>query len=258
MKDARSFFTCFKPNRPLPERIGISFVNRLGLIFIAFYLESCGIFPAGVVTQKELQQMTPAAAIARLEVGNKRFVDNRTKSFNWREQRHYLSRNRQSAPAVVLTGTDPRTAPELVFNQCLGDMFTLRFPANMATSENIAAIEFQCRTVGSKVIVVLAQTHDPYIEALLNNDQTGNQPYINYLLKPALTAVQRDPTWQKWKRDDLVNAVMRANLAISLQKITTLSPSLKSWIESGYVALVGAVYDVDSGKVFFLQNDGRN
>ena len=91
--------------------------------------QSCS-FKAGVVTKNDLKKMTPAEALTRLEEGNKRFNDNQMKRYNIREQRYYLGKNGQYPPAVILSGTDSRTAPELLFNQGLGDVFCLRSPAS--------------------------------------------------------------------------------------------------------------------------------
>lgn len=214
--------------------------------------QSCA-FKAGVVTKNDLKKMTPAEALTRLEEGNKRFNDNQMKRFNIREQRYYLGKNGQYPPAVILSGTDSRTPPELLFNQSLGDVFCLRSPASVVTAEMVAGMENACIRIGSKVIVVLVQTHDLFIELAVDNDLTGNQTAINYQLKPAIDNVKRDANWKRWKREDLLNLVLREHLMLSLRKIPSISPILWGMQERGEVFIVGAIYDVEMGKVAFLK-----
>lgn len=219
-----------------------------------FLLQSCSSFNGGVVTKSDLKKMTPAQALTRLEEGNKRFNDNQSKRYNLREQRYYLGKNGQYPPAVVLAPTDSRTAPELIFNQGLGDVFCLRSPASAVTSEMVAGMENACARIGSKVIVVLVQTRDLFIELAVDNDLMGNQTAINYQLKPAIDNVKRDANWKRWKREDLINLVLREHLMLSLRKIPSLSPILRGMQERGEVFIVGAIYDIETGKVAFLKS----
>jgi carbonic anhydrase len=101
----------------------------------------------------------------------------------------------------------------------------------------------------------MAQTKDPYIERAVDNDQTGNQPAINYLLQPALTNVKRDPNWKRLRREEFLNLVLREHASLSVQKITSISPILRGMIERGQVAIVSAIYDVEKGKVVFLKGN---
>jgi carbonic anhydrase len=226
----------------------LSILAFLGIILC----QSCS-FNAGVVTKNDLKKMTPAQALTRLEEGNKRFNDNQMKRFNIREQRYYLGKNGQYPPAVILSGTDSRTPPELLFNQGLGDVFCLRSPASVVTAEMVAGMENACVRIGSKVIVVLVQTHDHFIELAIDNDLTGNQTAINYQLKPAIDNVKRDANWKRWKREDLLNLVLREHLMLSLRKVPSISPILRGMQERGEVFIVGAIYDVETGKVAFLK-----
>lgn len=226
-----------------------SIIAVLGILLC----QSCS-FSAGVVTKSDLKKMTTAQALTRLEEGNKRFNDNQSKRYNIREQRYYLSKNGQYPPAIILSGMDSRTAPELIFNQGLGDVFCLRSPASVVTAELVAGMENACRTIGSKIIVVLVQTKDPFIELAVDNDQTGNQTAINYQLKTAIDNVKRDANWKRWKREDLLNLVLREHLMLSLRKIPNISPILRGMQERGEVYIVGAIYDVETGKVGFLKS----
>jgi carbonic anhydrase len=230
--------------------------NAIFGIFLLIFSQSCS-FKAGVVTESELRKMTPAQATARLEEGAKRFDSNQPKKYNFREQRYYLGVHGAYPPVVVLAGTDARVSPELIFNQGLGDIFCLRSPASAVTNENVAAMEFACQRNNAKVIVLMAQTKDPYIERAVDNDQTGNLTAINYQLQPAITNVKRDPNWKRLRREEFLNIVLREHITLSVQKITSISPILRGMIERGQVVIVSAIYDVEKGKVVFLKGDER-
>ena len=231
-------------------------MSGLFALFLLIFSQSCA-FKAGVVTESDLRKMTPAQATARLEEGAKRFDNNQPTKYNLREQRFYLGKHGAFPPVVVLAGTDARTAPELIFNQGLGDLFTLRTPASVVTNENVAAMEHACQKGGAKVILALFQTKDPYIERAVDNDQTGNQAAINYLLQPAITNVKRDPNWKRLRREEFLGLVLREHITLSVQKIAAISPILRGMIERGQVVVVAAIYDVENGKVTFLKSDEK-
>jgi hypothetical protein len=155
---------------PLPESIGISYLNKVFSILALFLLQSCG-FAADVVTKDALQKMTPSQALQRLIDGNERVVKNRLKQYRLNDQRYYLGKKGAYPPAVILCSVDAKVAPELIFNQGLGDVHCLRAPASMVTPETIGAMEYACQYIGSKVIVVMAQTKDPFIESAITTNK---------------------------------------------------------------------------------------
>ena len=225
----------------------LSILILLALIF----LQSCG-FTADIVTKEQLRQMTPSQALQRLIDGNTRFTSNRLKSFRLDDQRFQLGKKGAYPPAVVLCGTDSRVAPELIFNQGLGDIFCVRSPASIVTSENIGAMEHAAREIGSKVIVVLLQTQDPYIEAAIDDNNTGNFAAINYHIRPTIQNIKRDPNWKRWKKEELISLVTREHLQLMTEKVKSISSILRGMIERGEVTLVSGIYSIESGKVAFI------
>jgi carbonic anhydrase len=239
---------------PLPESIGISYLNSIFSILALLILQSCG-FAADVVTKDALQKMTPSQALQRLIDGNERFVKNRLKQYRLNDQRYYLGRRGAYPPAVVLCGVDAKVAPELIFNQGLGDVHCVRAPASMVTSEAIGAMEYACQVIGSKVIVVLAQTKDPFIESAIDYNQQGNMAAIFYQIRPIMENIKRDPNWKRWKREDFVNLLTREFLLVNTEKIRQMSPILRGMLERGEINLISAVYNVETGKVGFYQGE---
>lgn len=225
----------------------LSILSLLALIF----LQSCG-FTADVITKEQLRQMTPSQALQRLVDGNARFTSNRLKSFRLDDQRFQLGKKGAYPPAVVLCGTDSRVAPELIFNQGLGDIFCLRSPASIVTSENIGAMEHAAREIGSKVIVVLLQTQDPYIEAAIDDNNTGNFAAINYHIRPTIQNIKRDPNWKRWKKEELIALIAREHLQLMTEKVKSISAILRGMIERGEMTLVSGIYSIETGKVTFI------
>jgi carbonic anhydrase len=222
----------------------------LGLISILF-LESCG-FAADVVTKETLLKMSPSQALQRLIDGNNRFSSNRLKSYRLDDQRFQLGKKGAYPPAVVLCGTDSRVSPELIFNQGLGDIFCLRSPASIVTPESLGAMEHAAREIGSKVIVLLMQTKDPYIEAAIDDNNAGNFASINYHIRPTVQNIKRDQNWKKWKKEELIALVTREHLQLMTEKIRMSSAILRGKFERGEMNLVTGIYNIETGKVVFL------
>jgi carbonic anhydrase len=239
-------------------RLSFKALNRIFLLKISVFafvcLQSCG-FAADVVTKDALQKMTPSQALQRLIDGNERFTKNRLKQYRLNDQRYYLGRKGAYPPAVVLCGVDAKVAPELIFNQGLGDVHCVRAPASMVTSETIGAMEYACQYIGSKVIVVLAQTKDPFIESAIDYNQQGNMAAIFYQIRPIMENIKRDPNWKRWKREDFVNLLTKEFLLVNTEKIRQMSPILRGMLERGEINLVSAVYNVETGKVGFYKGD---
>ena len=231
----------------------LSILSIFGVLSL-WLLQSCG-FAADVVKKNDLRNMNPAQALQRLIDGNTRFTKNRLKTYRLDDQRYYLGKNGAYPPAVVLCGPDSKVSPELIFNQGLGDVFTLRSPASVVTVEILGAMEHAARDIGSKVIVILAQTRDPYVEAAIDNNNAGSFTAINYHIRPSLDNIKRDPKWKKWNRDELVATVTHEHLILMMAKVQNISATLRGMIERGEITLVGGIYNVETGKISFIKSD---
>lgn len=218
---------------------------------IIFLVQSCG-FKADVLTKEELRKMTPSLALQRLIDGNNRFTGNRLKAYKLDDQRFQLHKNGAYPFAVVLCGPDSKVSPELIFNQGLGDIFCLRSPASIVTAEIVGAMEHAAREIGSKVFVVLLQTQDPYIEAAIDENNSGNFSAINYHIRPTIQNIKRDGNWKRWKKEELIATATREHLQLMTLKVISMSPLLRGLIERGEITLVSGIYNTETGKVVFI------
>jgi carbonic anhydrase len=223
------------------------------LVFLVV-LNSCHTFGGGAMTRNEVQRMTPADAFKRLTEGYDRFQKDRLKNYRLDAQRYSTGRNGAFPPAIVLCSPDSRVAPELIYNQGLGDIYTLRAPATIVTQESLAGMEHACRDLGSKVIVVLCQTNDDFVAAAIDNNQSGNYPAVNAHFRDLIANIKRDPNWKRWKREEFMNIVTREHLMLNLERVRNLSPILRGMLERGEIMLVGGVYNIETGKIGYLNS----
>lgn len=204
-----------------------------------------------VVTQSEQKAMTPAAAQARLAEGNRRFTSG--KDFH----RDYMSQVKTTAAgqypfAVVLACIDSRSAPEIVFDQGLGDLFVPRLAGNYATTDVIGGMEFATKVSGAKLVVVMGHTECGAIKGAIDNVQLGNLTMVMDALKPAVEDVKNISTDRTSKNKKFVIEVTEANVRRTVEKIRADSPVMRELEQSGQLKIVGAMYDISSGQVVFL------
>jgi carbonic anhydrase len=197
--------------------------------------------------------MTPAKALQYLKEGNSRFLQ------NLRANRNLLELVNETAEgqypfAAILSCSDSRTAAELIFDQGLGDIFSVRLAGNIASLNAIASIEFSCKVLGSKLILVLGHTSCGAIKGACDKVQMGNLPELLSHITPAVDRETETTGDRSSKNKDFVHNVTELNIRYQMETILELSPILREMIEVGEVGLVGANYDVATGKVDFFDD----
>jgi carbonic anhydrase len=158
--------------------------------------------------------------------------------------------------AAVLSCSDSRIPTELVFDQSLGDIFSIRLAGNIASLNAIASMEFACKVLKSKLIVVLGHTNCGAIKGACDNVQMGN---LATLLDHILPAVAREKDIEHAKdrtskNKTFVSKVARLNISYQMEEILRQSEIIREMIQAREVGLIGAQYDVHTGKVAFYDN----
>jgi carbonic anhydrase len=232
------------------------------LLLFAFFAQSCAPKMATVISSETLNMMKPMDILNRLKEGNNRFISGKMIHYDYVQQINNSAT--QSPPALVLGCMDSRTAPEMVFNQGIGDVFSLRIAGFFATPESIGSMEYACFHAGTKLIVVMGHTHCGAIKSVVPNEKTAKKkhdedeiPLINLAetlkeLKGALNEAQKDPKFKNMTYEEKVAYVVEINVEQTVREIKHDSPALKDKLDKGELMIVGAVYDIDSGKVQFL------
>jgi carbonic anhydrase len=195
-------------------------------------------------------EISPKKALQLLKAGNERFLN------NLHYHRNLLQLVNETAEqqfpfAAVLSCSDSRVPTELVFDQSLGDIFSIRLAGNIASLNAIASMEFACKVLKSKLIVVLGHTNCGAIKGACDNVQMGNLAILLDHIKPAVARETDTVKDRTSKNKTFVSKVARLNISYQIEEILKESEILREMIQNQEVGLIGAQYDVHTGKVTF-------
>ena len=195
--------------------------------------------------------LSPKDALELLIKGNQRFIKNEQQVKNLSEMREALIDNQQPF-AAILGCSDSRTAPETIFDQTLGDVFSVRLAGNVACRKAIGSLEYSCKYLGSKIIVVMGHSNCGAIKAACDNFEEGNITEITKLLQPAVSeeTTTLDPE-RNSKNSVFVSNVCFLNVKKQIQSIINQSDILKDLLQNNQIGIIGAIYNFASGQVEF-------
>lgn len=204
-------------------------------------------------TKETQAAMTPDTAIKLLKEGNERFVANDM------AQRNLLHQVRDTATgqypfATVLSCIDSRVSAELIFDQGVGDIFSARVAGNIINEDILGSIEFACKLAGTKLVVVLGHTACGAVKGACDDAKMGNLTTLLHKIKHAVKAVKEptDISMRNSKNIDFVNDVVLKNIQLTIEDTRSLSPILTEMESNGELKIVGAMYDINTGMVRFL------
>ena len=200
---------------------------------------------------KEMQTaITPKMALQLLEDGNKRFVNNLRVNRNLLQQANDTS-DGQHPFAVILSCIDSRTSAELIFDQGLGDVFSVRIAGNIINEDILGSMEFGCKVAGSKIIVVLGHTKCGAVKGACDHVEMGNLTALLTKIRPAVDAENTTAENRTSSNAAFVEKVAAINVKRTVKEITERSPILKELIENGQIGIVGGTHDITTGEVTF-------
>jgi carbonic anhydrase len=191
-------------------------------------------------------------ALRLLKEGNSRYVDGKLQHPRQDRARRALTAAQGQHPlATVLTCSDSRVPAEIIFDQGIGDIFVIRVAGNVAATDEVGSIEYAVDQRGAPLVVVLGHTQCGAVGAVL--DDTRLPPNIANLLEPIKPAVDkaREANPQAAK-EALLQAAITANVWQALEDMLRLSPLIREKVRDGKVQVLGALYDIDSGRVQWL------
>jgi carbonic anhydrase len=202
---------------------------------------------------KDLQdQITPAKALDLLKLGNKRFVDNLKVNRNLLQQVNETS-DGQHPFAVILSCIDSRTSAELIFDQGLGDIFSVRIAGNIVNEDIIGSMEFGCKVAGAKILVVLGHTKCGAVKGACDHVEMGNLTALLSKIQPAVYEEKTEVKHRDSTNENFVEKVTAINVHKSVQAILERSPILRDMFKAGEIGIVGGIYDVSTGFVSFYE-----
>jgi carbonic anhydrase len=204
------------------------------------------------LTKEHQSNITPTVALRLLRNGNQRFIMNQRFNRDFSREIHETKEG-QFPFACVLSCIDSRVPPSLVFDQGLGDMFSIRVAGNVLNDDVLGSMEFACKIAGSKIIVVLGHTGCGAIKGACDHVRLGHLSGLLDKIRPAIDRTLSPPS-HNGTRPAYFDAVAANNVHHVMDQIAAKSPILHEMAENGEIAIVGGMYDIETGRVEFFEH----
>ena len=197
--------------------------------------------------------LTPDLALKLLKEGNERFVKNLVANRNLLQQVNATAEG-QYPFATILSCMDSRTSAELIFDQGLGDIFSIRVAGNIVNEDILGSMEYATKVVGTKLILVLGHTNCGAITGACNGVEMGHLTPLLDKIKPAIRRETATTANRTGENQVFVNNVTKLNVQTSIGQIRRQSAIIRQLEDEGKLRITGGLYDVASGRVMFFDN----
>jgi carbonic anhydrase len=204
-----------------------------------------------IQTRASQAAMTPAAALARLEEGNTRFAEGRSKTRDL-PAKVAATASGQYPFAVILSCLDSRQPVEMIFDQTIGDLFNARVAGNVLNDDILGSLEFACKASGAKLIVVLGHGNCGAVKGAIDNVELGHLSGLLHRIRPAINAVPASIRPRDSTNGAFVQEVSDANVRLVTQQIRERSSILREMLERQEIGLTAGMYDLSTGRVRFF------
>ena len=221
----------------------------LHLILMIHRLESSPMRIMRTHSKKTQSEVTPEEALVYLQEGNHRFVSNLRANRNLLQQVNETS-DGQFPFAIILSCIDSRTSAELIFDQGLGDIFSVRVAGNVVNEDVLGSMEYACKVAGSKLVVVLGHSKCGAVTSACQHAEIGNITALLRKIQPAVLEVEAEVG--SIVTEENIQRVADLNVDIAINEIRSKSDILTEMEQEGSIKIVGAMYDIDTGLVSFL------
>ena len=196
--------------------------------------------------------ISPNQALTLLKEGNQRFLKNTQVRRDLLEQVEDTSTG-QFPFATILSCIDSRVSSELIFDQGIGDVFSIRIAGNFVNEDILGSMEFACKLAGTKLILVLGHTACGAVKGACDNAELGNLTGLINKIKPAVNAIDNptDQSLRNSSNSEFVNAVADKNVQLTIENIRKSSPVLQEMEANNEIIIIGGMYDISNGLVTF-------
>lgn len=205
-------------------------------------------------TKETQAKMTPEKSLETLKEGNKRFQE------NFKVDRDLLDQVKDTSTgqypfATILSCIDSRVSSELIFDQGIGDIFSVRIAGNFVNTDILGSMEFACKLAGTSLIVVLGHTSCGAVKGACDNAKLGNLTAMLEKITPAVKAVKEpeDENRRNSSNIEFVNEVAKKNVMMTIDRILAESQVLAGMQEDGSIKIIGGMYDIKTGEVAFYE-----
>ncbi|WP_421773600.1 carbonic anhydrase family protein [Gracilimonas sp.] len=204
-----------------------------------------------VLTSEKQASLTPEQILQNLKDGNERFINNNLTPRDYQAQVQATTGG-QYPEAVVISCIDSRVPVEQVFDKGVGDIFVARVAGNFVNEDILGSTEYGTAVAGSKVIVVMGHKSCGAVKAAIEDVQMGNITAMLSKIKPAVEMTADYDGEQSTDNDDYVTEVVKNNVIHTIGQMRKNSSTIAEQEKNGDVVIVGAFYDLETGKVSFL------
>jgi carbonic anhydrase len=244
-KEIVEFIKEFQQEQAPHKKIALNLIGFKDQYDIHNYIDFINVTTYDVQTT-----LTPSEVLTVLREGNQRFLNDTRIHRSPKIDIQYTAKT-QHPIAVVLGCIDSRVPVETIFDMSFGDLFCVRVAGNVVNDDVLASIEYACHVVGAKLIVVLGHTRCGAIQAACDGVEKGHITQLLAKIKPAVNAESNIDNNRSSKNESFVSRVTNLNVANTLQQIYQRSEILKIMLDQDEIAMVGAMYHVESGVVDF-------
>lgn len=206
-----------------------------------------------VMTATKQTEMTPQDAFQRLKDGNKRFIEGRMKNRDLLTQANATSAS-QHPVAVVLSCLDSRTAPDIIFDQGIGDIFVARIAGNIQNDDILGSMEFGTKLMGAKLIAVIGHTRCGAMRGSCENAKLGHLTGVLQKIQPAVQQATKENKTKDCNKATFIDQIAKDNVMLVINQIRMRSPIIDKLIKEGKVGIVGGMQDIATGAVTFFDD----
>jgi len=206
-----------------------------------------------VHTKESQGKITPLQALEYLKEGNIRFLNNLKLDRNLLKQVNQTSEG-QYPFAAILSCIDSRTSAELIFDQGLGDIFSIRIAGNILNDDILGSMEYACNIANSKIVVILGHTRCGAVISACNNIRSGHLTGLLSKIKPAVDKEVTTRIDRTGQNHSFVTNVSIINVRLIISQVREKSVILNKLETEGRILIVGGLYDIDSGEVTFFDS----
>ncbi len=197
-------------------------------------------------------KISPSMAVQLLKDGNQRFINNLKINRNLFQQMNDTS-DGQHPFAVIISCMDSRTSAELIFDQGLGDIFSIRIAGNVINEDILGSAEFGCKVIGAKVVVVLGHSSCGAIKGAVQNVDLGHLHFITHKIQRCIPLLKKQ--LPSASLDELCVQVTKGNIELGVQDLKSRSSILEDMSYKGEIIIIGANYDISTGTVEFFETE---
>ena len=243
-------------SNPLPPHTDLS---RRGLLKIAGIgtatamlsgVPSRRLAHAAALTHAQRDKLSPDDIISRMKEGNERFRLGKESPHDYLAQQKAVAKGQYPA-AMILSCIDSRAPAETILDLGLGDCFNARVAGNVVNEDILGSMEFACKIAGAKLVLVMGHTACGAVKGAIDNAELGNLTALLAKIRPAVQATQYQGE-RSTKNYEFVDAVARKNVELAMADIRHRSPVLAELETSGGIKIVGAMYDLETGRLTLL------